>query len=413
MSYKTPCITLFTVLVATAIAQSAEIRLRSEAQCAHTLVMLADVADVIPAVGDDALQLGQTVLLTAPARGEEKTISAVEIRDILSRSGVSSMQNQLTGASKVTLVGPAFTARGSYEENGEASSFIRNAAYTYQTQPTQNSLTPSATHIQPAAATINTPRQNTLRKPVSAPLLRTLEQQLGEAICVYLNYRQATETGKASNLPWQVALKLSQEQGKLLASSGQIVDIMSHAVAGNASYAMTGPQRFGIRMQGLDETTGQHVVVTVDAQVDLPQEVVVVKRALPKGFIISAQDVMLQRVDKLKGEEFFVDVTEVIGQETVRAIDETTALTPSLLRRPMMVKKGDIVTIRAKSTGIEVRSQVTALADGCKGDMIMVETIDPNRNKRTRNRTAGTDTFLARVCGPKNVEVFATGNIVN
>ncbi len=392
---NTICSTVTILCLIAATAQSAEIRLRAEAPCSQTLVTLADLADIVPAPGEDAATLAQTVITTAPAKGDVKTLSAVEIRDILSRSGVNSQRNLLTGATNVTLVSP-FTERSS-------NHFIQPASYTYPTQHPQKTLTPTGTTV---AA-----RGNVLRKmPVTAPLLRTLEQQLGEAIGVYLNFQQSQATGQASNLPWKVSLKLSQEQGRLLASSGQIVDIFCNSPSGNA--ALTGPQRFGVRMQGLDETTGQNIVVTVDANVRLPQEVLVVKRALPKGFIISANDVMLRRVDNLKDDEFIIDAAEVIGMETVRAIDETTPLTSSMLRRPLYVQKGDIVTIHANNTGT-VRTQVTALADGCEGDMIPVETIDPNGKKRTRNRLGNTDTFLARVCGPKNVEVFASSNVVN
>lgn len=383
--------TIVVLLSLSAATSAAEIRLRSEAsRCTEMLVVLGDVADIIPAAGDDVVRLRQTVLTTAPAPGEEKTLQDAEIRDILSRSGVSSLQHRLTGAAKITLVGNGDT-------NRSKNNPIAQASYVYET------TTPPA--IQTTSA-VEPTRPNTLRRmPVSPQLVRTLEQQLGEAIGVYLNHRNSTETGNTEKLPWKVIVKLSQEQGRQLASSGQIVDIFGSTGAG--------PQRFGIRMQAMDPTTGQNVVVTVDAVVSLPQEVVVVRRALPKGFIIGPNDVMMRRVDDLKSESFFVDMKEVIGRETVRAVNETGVLEPSMLRKPTWVRKGDIVTIRAKNAGITVRTEVTALADGCEGDMIPVETINPNAAKRGRRTASDSTSFLARVCDPKTVEVYASGNVIN
>ncbi len=405
--------TVIILFLFAATANSAEIRLRSEVLCTATLVTLSDIADIFPAPGGDAIQLGNTVLTTAPAVGETKTLSAVEIRDILSRSGVSSLRNRLTGASRVSIVseGASFTERGPLERNSQDRFQDHHIVPASYTQVTHRTLTPSGTasrqnNVQTAAI-----RSNSSRKmPIPVTLLRTLEQQISEAICVYLDYKQSTETGQTTRLPWKGTVKLSQEQARLLASGGQIVDIVDHT--NRAANASTGRRRFGIRMQATDETTGQNIVVTIDADVILPREVVVPRRSLPKGFIIGADDVVLRRVENLDNEEFFIDASEVIGHETVRAIDEATALTPSMLRRPLWVKKGDIVTIRAKNGGVTVRTEVVALADGCDGDTIPVETIDPNRSKRSRNHTADTTSFLARVSGPKNVEVFATGNVI-
>ena len=385
-------------VLSSSVAHAAEIRFKNEPiRCRETLVTLSDIAEIVPGPGDDVDRLRRTVLITAPVPGEETVLENVEVRDILSRSGVNSFRHRFTGAARIKLVGTAVDDASVKPKH--KSSAIVPASYTYDSQ------TPSG-GIQPALARSNTLRQNI----VSPQLLRTLEQQVTEALIVYLNHKTASDNSKAETLtktlPWKITLKLSQEQGRLLATSGQIVDIFG------ATNPPTGKQRFGIRMQAADPTTGQNVVVTVDADVVLPQEVVVVRRSLPKGFIIGPGDVTLRRVDNLKGEEFFVDVKEAVGRETVRSIGETSALTPAMLRRPTLVCKGDIVTIRAVNGGITVRTEVTALADGCEGDTIPVETINPNQSKRVRRGQTDTASFLARVSGPKSVEVFATGNLV-
>ncbi|MDR1271057.1 MAG: flagellar basal body P-ring formation chaperone FlgA, partial [Planctomycetaceae bacterium] len=359
----------------------AEIRLRAEpVRCSQTLVTLAEVAEIIPTANESAQQteqLRQTVLFTVPARGERRTVERIELRDILSRLGFNSVQHQLTGAARIVVVN---------ESNGNSA--IVPASYTYEKNATN-----LATPVTLAA--------NPLRKESVTPLLvKNLEEQIADAIVVYLNHCTTTETGKISNDPWKVSVKLTQEQTKLLATSGQIEEIFGGS--SNQWNTAANRQRFGVRMQGLDPITQQNVVVTIDAVVELPQQVVVLRRSLPKGYIISESDVILRRMENLKEENFFVDITEVVGRETTGAVRERSVLTSGMIKKPTWVHKGDIVTVRLYNNGISVRTEGVAKNDGTQGDTIPVETIRPNNGKRGQTKSE-TSTFLARVCEPKTV----------
>ncbi|MDR1963599.1 MAG: flagellar basal body P-ring formation chaperone FlgA, partial [Planctomycetaceae bacterium] len=257
---------------------------------------------------------------------------------------------------------------------------------------------------------------NPLRKESVTPqLVKTLEQQISEAIIVYLSHCTTTEADKKSNSlskqAWKVSVKLTPDQARLLATSGQIEEIF-----GGSLEQLNSPvsrQRFGIRMQGLDPTTQQNVVVTVDAAVELLQQVVVLRRSLPKGCIIGESDVTLKRVENLKEENFFVHLSDVVGQETTNSVRELSVLTSGMIKKPTWVHKGEIVTVRLLNNGISVRTVGVAQNDGTQGDIISIETIQPNTAKRGRANTKGeTSTFLARVCEPKTVEVFASGVVI-
>lgn len=370
----------------------AEIRLRAEpVRCSQNLVTLPDVAEIIPAANEpiqQTNQLQQTVLFTAPVRGERRTVERIELRDILSRLGFSSVQHQLTGAAKIVVVN---------ELNND--SVIVPASYTYE--KTTSNLTSSVI-----------PAVNPLRKESVTPqLIKTLEQQIADAIVAYLNHCTTIETGKISNDPWKVTVKLTQDQARLFATSGQIEEIFGGSL--DQWNPSSSRQQFSIRMQKLDPATEQNVIVTVDTVIELPQQIVVVRRSLPKGYIISESDVMLRRIENLREENFFVDFTEVIGQETTCAVRERSILTSAMIKKPTWVHKGDIVTVRLLNNGISVRTEGVAKNDGTQGDTIPIETIRPNNGKRnTLNSKAETSTFLARVCEPKTVEVFASGIIV-
>ena len=382
MAYFRTIIGIGTVLFGSFVTvQAAEIRLKSAPiRITKPLVTLADIADVLP-MGNGNVdhlsveRLRQTVLFPTPADGETRTLDQWGLRTMLSQLGFNTLHHSITGAEKITLTGgltpPALAPLNPpTNPNGQ---FVVQANY----------LTPSGTNpVVPIA----------VRSEVSPPMsgltediARLLERQVSQALGTYLNFTHRIERS------WDISLKLSPEQIKLFATSGQIAEISGGQIP------FTGIQQFQIRLQN-------NVSVTVDAVVALPLEVVVVRRTLPKGHIISESDVMLQRVEKTNGDDFFVDIKSVVGREVVKPVRELTMLPQSSLRLPLWVRKGEIVTVRAAKDGIVVRTEAIAQQDGVEGDMISVEKIDLNAPKRGPREASVT--YLVRVCAPKTVEVF-------
>jgi len=365
--------------------QAAEIRLKKVPICyAESLVTLADIAEVLPMGNEEVESLRQIVLFPAPADGETRTLDQWELRTILSRLGVNSLHHSIAGAEKITMSGVAprsTDAARIVDPVGPEESFVIRPSVVQA-----NYLTPSGTNrVTPIAARSEvSPKTAGITDEIS----RLLEKQIAQALNVYLNFTNRIER------TWDISLKLSPEQVKLLASNGQIAEI----TGGNIPY--TGIQQFHIRMQN-------SVTVTVDVTVELPTEVVMVRRALPKGYIITESDVMLQRAGRIPGDDFFIDTKSVVGKETVRAIKELSPLNQSAVRQPLWVHKGEIVTVRATSGGITVRTEATALQDGTAGDTITVAKIDLSPKKGRKEEPV---TYLARVCAPKTVEVFVNSN---
>ena len=349
---------------------AAEIRLKNNpVHCMEPLVMLADIADVIPMENENVEPLRQTVLFPAPADGKARTLDQWEVRTILSQLGIHSIHHFIGGAEKVTINGsiPKITPPVS-----QKNQFIVQAHY----------LTPTGTNpVTPIAV-----RSETLPKTaeLTDEIAKSLEKQIAQALNVYLNFTNRIERS------WDISLKLTPEQIQLFATNGQIAEITGGQIP------FVGAQQFYVRMQS-------NVTITVDAVVSLPMEVVIVRRALPKGHIITESDVMIQRADRISGDDFFVDIKTVVGKETVKAVKELSPLTQSSVRLPLWVRCKDIVTVRAVNSGIVVRTEATALQDGVEGDTITVEKIDlsPKRGKKEDSAT-----YLARVCAPKTVEVF-------
>ena len=370
--HKISFMAILAVFVCTLLSsQAAEFRLKKvPVQCTKPLVTLADIADVLPMGNEDIESFRQIVLFPAPAEGITRTLDQWEVRTILSQLGVTSIHHLISGAEKVTVIG---TAPESIAPANPNEGFVIQA--NYLTPTGTNPVTPIAVRSEVV------PRMAELTEE----LAELLEKQIAQALNVYLNFTHRIERS------WDISLKLTPEQVNFFATNGQIAEITGGQIPA------TGIQQFHIRMQS-------NVTVTVSATVALPTEVVVVRRALPRGYIINESDVMLQRADsRMRSDNFFVDIKGVVGTETTKAVKELTPLTQSDVRQPFLVRKGEIVTVRAASGGITVRTEATALQDGIQGDTITVAKIDlsPRRGKKEDPIT-----YLVRVCAPKTVEVF-------
>ena len=363
-------------------AQAAEIRLKTApVQITEPLVMLADIADVLPMGSENVESLRQTVLFPTPADGETRTLDQWELRTMLSQLGINSLYHSICGAENIAIVGVA--ARNVATRN--TAPVKPNEQFVIQANHlTPMGLTPSGMHpVTPI----------TVRSEVSPPIsgltddiARLLEEQIAQALRIYLNFTNRIERS------WDISLNLAPEQIRLFATNGQIADIDGGQIP------FTGVQQFHIRLQN-------NVTVTVNAVVALPLEVVVARRTLPKGHIINESDVMLQRADRINGDDFFVDIKNVVGREVVRPVRDLTVLAQSSIRPPLWVRKGEIVTVRAPKDGILVSTEATALQDGIEGDTISVAKIDLNSTRRGGKREEPV-TYLVRVSAPKTVEVF-------
>ena len=118
-------------------------------------------------------------------------------------------------------------------------------------------------------------------------------------------------------------------------------------------------------------------------------------RAWP-GTLIRPSHVTLERVaSKDQSTEGFRAIGEVIGRETTRAITRGEVLRPDWLRSPLLVRRGDMVTVCARAGGVCVRTTGRARDDGSLGDLVAVEAPDSR------------DVYYACVVRPREVEVYA------
>jgi flagella basal body P-ring formation protein FlgA len=129
---------------------------------------------------------------------------------------------------------------------------------------------------------------------------------------------------------------------------------------------------------------------------------VVSLRPLRRGEVIRASDVQLQSRDGEAAAGVAVEIDEVIGKQLLRPVTQGGAIAVADLQSPLLVQKNEVVTVYARTRGVQVRTSAKALESGARGDVIALESL-LDRNAH----------FTARVIGTKEVEVLAGAPLVS
>ncbi|MEN8178124.1 MAG: flagellar basal body P-ring formation chaperone FlgA [Pseudomonadota bacterium] len=128
----------------------------------------------------------------------------------------------------------------------------------------------------------------------------------------------------------------------------------------------------------------------VTATVGIEGPVVVARRDLSRGAAISANDVQLVTRDTnhlLRGH--FDSVAQVFGRTLKRNLRRDQVVTPSLLVVQKTISRGQMVTILAGHSGIEVRMKGKALRNGNPGELIPVQNLSTKKKLEARVVSAG------------------------
>ena len=154
------------------------------------------------------------------------------------------------------------------------------------------------------------------------------------------------------------------------------------------------------------ELTGT-VPVTVEAWVDGTQvralsvalkvvplvDVLVATRLIPRGTMLTPEDVRVDRRSLIAGVEPLREPAGVLGQRAMRTIAPGELILPNQLESPPLVRRGDTVTLTVQGPGLMAVTQGEAREDGKAGQII-----------RVRNRASGREVY-GQVEGERSVRV--------
>ena len=151
------------------------------------------------------------------------------------------------------------------------------------------------------------------------------------------------------------------------------------------------------------ETAATPAVVPAVAYETIPTttQVVVPLRPLRRGDVIRANDVQLQSREGEAAGGVAMNFDEVVGRQVMRPVSQGSVILLADLQAPQLVQKHEIVTVYARTRGVQVRTSAKALEPGARGDIIALESL-LERNAH----------FTARVVGTKEVEILAGAPLV-
>lgn len=133
--------------------------------------------------------------------------------------------------------------------------------------------------------------------------------------------------------------------------------------------------------------------ILVPAQAKVYRSVAVAGRNLQRGDVVNASDLTTETKDVSDFRMGFSLTTEaIIGKEVKYAVTKGEVFRNSALDSPLVIKRGDTVSIESAAGDISVRTSATATSDGRIGQQIRVKN---NQSARIVN---------AKVVGPGQVK---------
>jgi len=319
------------ILAPAAVSAAAEIQVRSRCVPRGPIVTLGDVAELSAADAQEAERLASRELFPAPAAGQQRFVRLRELQDLISDRGISLAGHRLSGSSQVVIAVPAEQDR-----------------------------------------TVD-------RHPPSPAAVKRAERAVTEAIVQYLQ-AQASSGGE-----WRVAVKLTSAQARAIPADGRKITV-------RGGQPSTGTRQFELAI----DDGPQPVSLVVAAEVSQPLPVVVTTKAIGRGDVIRPTDVRLQPqpagADKA---EPFRALEDVVGALAVQETPAGTVLQRSLVCSPLLVRRGEMITVYSRAAGIRIRLTARAREDGSLGDLVSVESLVDRK------------TYSARVCGVQEAEVYA------
>jgi flagella basal body P-ring formation protein FlgA len=301
-------------------SQGAMIVLKDSVEVSTAVVLLGQVAEIHDADAELVQRLAGVMLFPTPAAGRSKAVDFETIRGRLASQGFNLTELEFSGSSLLTVSGARF---------GDGSIPAASAAATELSQ-------------------------------------KRADDMVTSGVRAYLKEKAAS----LGNI--QVELKLTPKQVSLLtAAASARVEISG----GNEPW--TGHQSF---RAGFYDRPGHLVALLIDCRVTPLPQVLVASANLPKGHVVSAEDVSWKQQPAVKPAGAFLDREElVVGQETKRNLRAGEPIASVDIRGVPLVRRGDIVTVIARGHGIVVRTDAKALADGSLGQPIKLVSLDGRR----------------------------------
>lgn len=313
-----------------------EVRLRSDCEVRGTIVRLSDVAEFVDVTDVERRELEPLPLFPAPRPGLTRIVTAQDVRETMSLYGLSLPKTRISGHCRV--------------------------AAAASTEPAQMPV--QAASLSAAAAKASVPEST--------------NESLSAKLVAYLQTKERIRT------EWKVELLLTTPQI-------EAIDAMQNPEVTGGQAPWTGRQVFSIR----DRAVAGGKSTTFKADVNRIARAIVAKRQLSPGELIGVDDVELAEVNPIAlTTSAVLNVDDALGKEIKQSISAGQVVASTALRRPLVVKRGEMITVYSVAAGIQVKASAKALADAALGDVILLQATETKKQ------------FQGRVTAPQEAMVF-------
>ncbi len=118
----------------------------------------------------------------------------------------------------------------------------------------------------------------------------------------------------------------------------------------------------------------------VSAKIIKYADIYVSTRYLPRGAQLKQDDFILERHNvSSHSTGYITDINAIEGKVLRRPLRHNIVIPPNALHDPMLIKRGEKVTILAQNMGIKVHMKGKALKNGSEGEVIRVQNLSSKR----------------------------------
>lgn len=359
-SFRTVATALIVCVVA-GVCEADLIILNDRAAVAGDTVTLANIAQLH---GDAAEKLADVEI--AKITGGDQVVQMVDVRRKLSEAGVHWGKVTLRGATRIVVAGRDRGGDTPKERRENPDDARTHIAANLVGAVDLGSTTPP---VQPVAAKTEPTDQrlDAMARPART-LRRILVEMILERISAHPSDVRLTFDGDS-----EAVLDLTDADFRF-----EIEPVGSRPV---------GRVPIIVRRYQAGQIAGTE---RIRVDVAVRRAVVVAQRTLGRKQTIAASDVSVEIrwLDTMTAEPL-ADASALVGQRIVGMVREGHVLTADDVTAPVMVKRGQMTTVRVVSGALVLKTVARALDDASSGDSIRF------RNDRTREE------FIARVTGPQ------------
>jgi flagellar basal body P-ring formation protein FlgA len=146
------------------------------------------------------------------------------------------------------------------------------------------------------------------------------------------------------------------------------------------TYLSPGGKLIGKTSVGVRCSAPKPWALYVPATINIISSVYKAARHLNKGHIIREQDIVSTEYNLSRlNYGFFSNKDELLGKQVKRRLKQGNVITPNQITEPLMVKRGEKVSLISKSDHFAIKMSGEAMMSGVSGDRIRVKNMSSRR----------------------------------